>query len=199
MNGIEKILDKLLADSQTEVAALLAQAQAEADAIKARYTAQADQEQAAAKEKSLTASAERQDRLVRAAEMESRKMILAAKQAILDKAFSLAHHKLTNLPEADTIAFLSTLAARSALTGGESIVLNETDRAAIGAEVVAAANAKRAQADLPASLTLSEETADVTGGLLLRDRKSEVNCTFETLLRLSRDDLAGQAAALLFN
>ena len=61
------------------------------------------------------------------------------------------------------------------------------------------ANRLRTEAGKTGFLTLSGETADIDGGLLLRDTASEVNCTFETLLRLSREELAGQAAAILFD
>ena len=68
-----------------------------------------------------------------------------------------------------------------------------------GEKVVSEANRLRAEAGLPAKLTLSPETAEIDGGLFLRDKDSEVNCTLETLLRLGREELAGQAAALLFD
>lgn len=199
MNGIEKIIDKLQEEGRAEAEAILAKARAEAEAISARYARQAEQEKAAAEEKGRRAAAERQDRLIRAAEMESKKTILGAKQAILDKAFAQARETLLRLPEEEYIALLATLAAGSAGSGEEAVVLNKKDRAALGEKVVAEANRLRAQAGKTAALTLAEETENVDGGLLLRDRSSEVNCTFETLLRLSREDLAGQAASLLFD
>lgn len=199
MNGIEKIIDKLQEEGRAEAEAILAKARAEAEAISARYARQAEQEKAAAEEKGRRAAAERQDRLIRAAEMESKKTILGAKQAILDKAFAQARETLLRLPEEKYIALLATLAAGSAGSGEEAVVLNKKDRAALGEKVVAEANRLRAQAGKTAALTLAEETENVDGGLLLRDRSSEVNCTFETLLRLSREDLAGQAASLLFD
>ena len=198
MNGIDKILEKLQAESQGEVDAILAKAKAEADAITERYAAQARQEQEAAEEKGRTAAAERQDRLTRAAEMESRKMLLGAKQSVLDRAFLQAKETLLSLPREQYVGLLAALAAKSSLTGAESVVMNGKDRADVGQAVVDAANARRAEARLPASLTLSEETEDIEGGLLLRDTESEVNCTFDTLLHLGREELAGQAAALLF-
>ena len=198
MNGIEKILDKLQAEGQAEADAVLAKARAEAEAITARYAKQAEQEKAAAEEKGLKAAAERQDRLIRAAEMESKKTILGAKQAVLDRAFELAKESLLNLPKDRYISLLATLAASSS-SGAEALVLNEKDRSALGEKVVSEANRLRAEAGLPAKLTLSPETAEIDGGLFLRDKDSEVNCTLETLLRLGREELAGQAAALLFD
>ncbi len=199
MNGIEKILDKLQAEGKAEADAVLEKAKAEADAIRARYAKQAEQEKAAAEEKGVKAAAERQDRLIRAAEMESKKTILGAKQSVLDKAFAQARDSLLHLPEERYVTFLSILAASSAGSGSEVLVLNEKDRATIGEKITAEANRLRQEAGLPASLTLSPDTADIDGGLFLRDKDSEVNCTLETLLRLGREELAGQAAALLFD
>ena len=47
-------------------------------------------------------------------------------------------------------------------------------------------------------LTLAADTADIEGGLILRDGQVEVNCAFETQLRLLRESLAGQVAQILF-
>ena len=199
MNGIDKILDKLQAESQAETAAILEKARAEAEAIAARFARQAEQEKAAAEVKGRKAAEERQDRLIRAAEMESKKTILGAKQAVLDKAFAQARDKLLRLPEEEYVSLLARLAAGSSGTGTEAVVMNAKDRDALGEKTVAEANRLRAQAGLPASLTLSAETAEIDGGLFLRDQSSEVNCTFETLLRLGREELAGQAAAILFD
>ena len=199
MNGIDKILDKLQAESREETDAILDKAKAEAEAITARFAKQAEQEKAAAAEKGRKAAEERQDRLIRAAEMESKKTILGAKQAVLDKAFAQARDALLHLPEKDYVSLLAKLAAGSAGTGSESVVMNTKDRAALGEKVVAEANRLRSEAGLPAALSLSGETAVIDGGLFLRDRSSEVNCTFETLLRLGREELAGQAAAILFD
>jgi len=199
MNGIEKILDKLQAESRAETEAILSKAKAEADAIRERFAKQAEQEKITAEEKGRKAASERQDRLIRAAEMESKKTILGAKQAVLDKAFEQAREALLHLPDDRYIDLLAKLAASSAGSGAEALVLNAKDRAALGEKVVAQANHLLADAGRTGRLTLSEETADIDGGLFLRDQASEVNCTFETLLRLGREELAGQAAAILFD
>jgi len=51
---------------------------------------------------------------------------------------------------------------------------------------------------LHGGLTLSEETADIRGGLLLRQGNIEVNCAVETLMGLYRSSLATQVANILF-
>ena len=47
-------------------------------------------------------------------------------------------------------------------------------------------------------LTLSEETRPIRGGFILVDGPVEVNCSFESMLRLQREKLEKPAADLLF-
>ena len=66
------------------------------------------------------------------------------------------------------------------------------------------AAAKRANAMLKekgreAHLSVSSETADIPGGLILRHGDIEVNCAADTLVGLYRNRLAGQVAGILFN
>ncbi len=50
-----------------------------------------------------------------------------------------------------------------------------------------------------AMLTLAEETRPMDGGFILSGGAVEVNCTFDTLIRLQRGALAGQVAKVLFD
>ena len=47
-------------------------------------------------------------------------------------------------------------------------------------------------------LRLSEESLPIRGGFILKDKNVEVNCTFETLVRLQKAETAGAVAKTLF-
>ena len=47
-------------------------------------------------------------------------------------------------------------------------------------------------------LTLSDETAGIPGGFILRNGSIEVNCAYDTLIRLQKTETAGQVARQLF-
>ena len=47
-------------------------------------------------------------------------------------------------------------------------------------------------------LTLSEETRDLKGGFIMVDGDVEINCAFETQMRVLRESMASDVAALLF-
>ena len=49
-----------------------------------------------------------------------------------------------------------------------------------------------------AQLTLSQDTRNIQGGLILSDGEIEMNCTFETLVRLQREQLEREVARTLF-
>lgn len=228
MNGIEKITARIEQDAGAEIAGILKEAEEKAAAIRGQYEAQAKAEAAEAAESCKKAAVERMQRLEGAAEMESKKLILAAKQASIESAFAAAQKKLCSLPEAEYVELLAKLAVRSAKTGREEVIMSAKDQKAVGAKVVARANALLAKAAAPempselseskagsiltkvvtgasaliqgtAMLTLSQETREMEGGLTLKDGKVEINCAFETQLRMLRETMAADVAKTLFD
>ena len=77
----------------------------------------------------------------------------------------------------------------------EKLIFSPSDRARLGKAVVLAANERLGEG---AMLTLSEESRPMKGGFILQDGAVEVNCTFDTIVRLQREALAGQVASVLF-
>ena len=196
MDGIEKITGRINEDVQREIDALTADANREADEIAARYQAQARQESADIVERGRKAAAEREERLASVAQLEARKLELAAKQEMLQKAFDTALAYLLDLPEDKYVALLADLAVRAARTGSEQVILSQKDRTRFGKQAVTAANEKLGD---KGRLTLSQETRPIQGGLILSDGDVEVNCTFETLVRLQRGELDREVAKVLFD
>lgn len=227
MNGIEKITARIESDTKAEVAAILREGEAKAAAIRADYEAKAKAEAKAAEETGRQAAQRQAQRLEGAANMDAKKMLLAAKQSCLDEAFARAQKELVSLPEDKYADLLAAMAVKAAKTGREEIILSPRDHDRVGAQVVAKANAmlaKNAAPELPgevkaskagnliakvvtgasallqgtAMLTLSDETRDMEGGLTLKDGNVEVNCAFETQLRVLRENMAAEVAAILF-
>lgn len=196
MNGIEKLTRQISADAQAEIDAILAQAQAEADAVTADYAQRAQKAAAEALARGEAAAAQREERLISMADMEGRRSLLAAKQELLGRAFDRALEQLCALSDKDYADLLATLAVKAARTGKEKVILSQKDRSRIGKAAVTAANEKLGA---KGSLTLSEETRPIKGGLILSDGAVEVNCSFDTMLRMEREAMSGEAAAVLFS
>lgn len=195
MTGIEKITGRIQADSEAEVQAILAEAQSQADAVTARYQAQAEQVSRELLNRGKANAADREERLGSAAGMQARQLTLKARQEMLDAAFDLALEKLNSLPEDKEVALLAKLAASASSTGHEQVQLGKADSARIGAKVVKAANGLLGS---KGQLTLSPKAGAFQGGLVLSDGEVEVNCTYGTLVRLARSQMAGDVAKVLF-
>ena len=227
MNGIEKITQMIQSEAQTEIDGVLSAAREEAARITARYEAQAQAETAELTAKNEKAAAEREERLISVAQMEARKVTLAAKQEMVEKAYVLALEKLCALPDDQDTEILAALLVKASSTGREEVILSPEDRKRVGKAAVVKANeilAKAAAPELPkelteskvgavinkvaanvsaiakgtAMLTLSEETRPLRGGFILKDQMVEVICTFDTLVRLQKAETAGAVAQKLF-
>ena len=227
MNGIEKITARIETDMKAEIEAILKEGEEKAAALKAEYEAKAKAEAAVAAEAGRAAAESRKERLESAAKMDAKKALLAAKQECLDEAFAAAGKKLTSLSEAEYVDLLAKLVVRSSKTGHEELIFSAADKARVGAKVVNKANAMLATAAAPgrapevkeskvaamiakvvgganalvqgtAMLTLADETREMDGGVTLRDGNVEVNCAFETQLRVLRGSMAAEIAAILF-
>ena len=194
MKGTEKIIAHIGADAKTQADAILAQAEAKCAGIREGYEQQAKQAYAERIRAGVKANQDRLDSMERLAKMEGRKAILALKQDMVAESFDRACDQLVNLPTAEYGAFLAKLAVKASVTHDEEVVLNARDRKALGDKVIEAAN----KALGGGKLTLSKETGDFKGGLILRRGSIEANCTAELLVDLCREEMAAELAGVLF-
>lgn len=227
MNGLDQITQRIAADAQAQADGILAEARAQAGAIRSDYDRQVQALTQAALEKGRLDAAEQEQRLENLAALEGRKQILAAKQEMLSAAFDKALEQLLDLPEEEYVELLSDLCVKAAVTGREEVLFSQRDRDKVGKKVVARANEKLAKQVAPklpeelssstagaildkvvtvgsallsgtGMLTVAEETRPIQGGFILMSEGVEVNCAFETLVRLSRSQLEREVAAILF-
>ena len=193
MNGIERILQRIEAEAQAERDVILNAAREEAEQIRSRYQAQAEQEAAEQEAKRRRAAEEQEERLISVAQMEARKTLLAAKQSLVEQAYRQALEKLRSLSEAERVSVLADLLVRASSNGQEEVIVSPEDHAHVGRAAVEKANAASGL-----WLTLSEETRPIQGGFILKDGSIEMNCAFDTLVRLQRTETAGMVAKKLF-
>lgn len=194
MNGLEKIVARMEADTQAACDALAASAAENAAAILRNCQAQADAVTRDSAQRAEAQAAEHLEHLNGSSQLACRQRVLAAKQQLIDEAFARAAQALAALPQADYIDLLAALAAENG-SGDEELLLSAHDRETVGAAVVDAANAKRPGA----AFRLSDETRDTGGGLVLRRDRVELNCSFTEKLRQLRQEESSAVAKLLFD
>ena len=198
MKGTEKIIAHIEAEAKAEAQTVLAKAAEEVQQIRASYFKTALTEHKRLIDEGKAECEDLVARQKRMAEMEARKSVLALKQEMVAAVFEEARRELADLPGEEYVAFLAKMASEAASSGTEELLLNERDKAGCGKAVCKAANALLTAKGMHGGLTLSEDTADIAGGLILRQGGIEVNCAVDTLIEQQRGSLSAQVAAELF-
>ena len=193
MNGMEKITARMKEDAARSLSELNAQTEQELRRIREESAARAEKERETAGGHAHLAAQERYERLCSAAEMETRKLTLSAKQEVLAETYDRALEILCSMPREEYLSLLVHLLKAAGGKGDEKIALSAKDRYEMGETLV-----ERANKELNAHYTLAGEAADIRAGLVLISEECDVNCSFETLLALSREKTERGAAKLLF-
>lgn len=193
MNGMEKITARMKEDAARSLSELNAQTEQQLRRIREESAARAEKERETAGGHAHLAAQERYERLCSAAEMETRKLTLSAKQEVLAETYDRALEILCSMPREEYLSLLVHLLKAAGGKGDEKIALSAKDRDEMGETLV-----ERANKELNAHYTLAGEAADIRAGLVLISEECDVNCSFETLLALSREKTERGAAKLLF-
>ena len=195
MNGIDRIVERIISNIEQEISEINREAQSSADEIKAAYDEAIKKESDELRGRGVTAAEGRIERLAGVALLETKKLKLSVKQEMVGRAFDLALERLRNLPEQEYAALLASIAAKACRSGNEEILLPEEDRR-LGGEIVRQANLL-----IPGggSLSLGADSLQNRSGLILREGDIEINCTFESLLRRAKGEMATELAEMLFD
>jgi V/A-type H+-transporting ATPase subunit E len=198
MADITALAQRIRSRAEAEAEEVKAAARRQAEDLLARARARAEKEREAILARARTEAAERKRRLLAKAEMEARQEELRAKDELVDKAFELALKELRELPAAEYQALLRPLLVVAAETGEEEVIVAPHDRERLGPDFLARVNQELAARGKPGRLTLAAETRPLEGGFVLRSGGVENNYSFELILKLTRDELEQEVAAVLF-
>ena len=220
MQNLDKIIEKIKSEAAEKAEAVLRQSQEKCDAVirdaEERAAAVTDGAAARAKRESLATV----ERAYSAAEMKRREIMLAARVGMINRAFSEAERYLCELSDEDYCVFCGHLLAdaveerletvrRLRETYGDSddwcldftAVFNSADKESRAETVVKAAKAflKRKSASLgKTAISVSEDCADISGGLILRYGDIETNCSVSAVVAGEREKCEAKIAAVLF-
>ena len=222
MNGLEKITDKILAEAGAESQKILAEAEEESARIRATYA-----EKAQAIRLRVADEAEREgidlvSRSKNGAATQKRNALLRVRGELVDETFDMTLMMLKSqsgekytemLTGLLCAAFLEQMEAEitgRTLYGEEDaiaperyeVLFNSSDRDRYGAAVLAGARLKLAakvDAEKLEMLTLSDQTVNIDGGLILRCGEVESNCSLSLLFADLRRELEAEVSRALFD
>ena len=219
MTGLEKILERIEGEARERASAILQRSEEECTALARDYATRAEQTRARLEKEGLEAI----EATVNAARAQSEKthteILQATRRRLLDEAFERAKHQLCDTDFGKYRELLSALlvsalleqdrAERQSVAFGDEVeaferfevLFNANDRERFGEQVIADARRtveRRIGAEKAAKITLSEQTASIDGGLVLRFGDVELNCSLSILMADIRRDLEARVAEILF-
>ena len=186
MNDGKIIIDKIISDAEKVAAVTIAQAQKEVDAIlktaKDRAHKQLDQ-----LDRDAHSEADRvRSKEISAADMQAKKAILETKQEILAEIIAEAEQRLTTMEDAEYAKVIGGMLSRVDKSLGKEIIVSAKDSARL-ADVVK-----------ENGFLLSEKTADIKGGFIVKNGDVEYNYSFESIITVEKEAIRQAAAEILF-
>ncbi len=196
--GAERIIEHILNDAKAKAAEIKDEAARKTREImtEAQKEAARSQEQILARARDEAAETKR--RILGAAKLDARKEKLAAKQELIADAFRQSLEELCAVDDRSYSSILQRMFLAAAETGTEKVFLSERDRARIPGSFWEELNAALKKAGKKGELTLAEENREIQGGFILQSGGVEINCSFEALLDMQRDELEPEVAGILF-
>lgn len=187
--GREDIVNRILSDAEAEAENIVASAEARAKEILSEARARADRERAETEEECSARAKRIFDGKAAEARLDSAKILLAEKRRIIDVIYERALERLLALNERDSLRYLEGLLEDNAEEGDE-IILAENFAYDKGAKALAIVRERK--------LTFSNERAKISGGCILRGKKSDKDLSFSALLEADKEEHQAEIAAKLF-
>lgn len=196
--GADRIIQRVLDDARARADSIKAEAAEKAKAAESEARHKAERKKEHILEHARKTAAEHKGRIIGVTQLETRKSLLAAKQEMIDEAFQKALNELTGLDESTYLSVIRDLLLNTVETGTETVICSERDQQRLNSKFIDGVNKALADRGQTGELKLSDKTRAIKGGFVLHRGGLEINCSFESLLRMKRDELENEVAGLLF-
>lgn len=192
MNGKDTIIQSIKDTASAKSNDLIAQAQSEKDELVKKEVSALEVACA-----NLVSGANEQSKLiisrrVSVGKLEASKVMLSAKQDLIDTVYSQAKDKIVGLKDKEYCDFISGLLTKYA-EDGDSVIIASNDAKRVTASLIdSVAKAKKIK------LSLSKEQHACVGGIILSGSKYDKNLTLTAMLSQARTETESKTAQNLF-
>ncbi|MDQ2085125.1 V-type ATP synthase subunit E family protein [Herbivorax sp. ANBcel31] len=198
MSGVNKIKERILDEARLQAEETTKRAKKEASEIITDAKKEAEDKKNKIIENAKAEAVEVKKRLKAVAELEARKQKLQAKQEVVEEAFENTIKKLTQMPDEEYISIITDLIVGSVRNGTEEVVLSEKDKKRLPSDFTEKINKKLSSRNTSGKVTVSSETRNINGGFILKLGDIEVNNSFDSIIRMKRDEIETDVIKSLF-
>ncbi len=197
--SLNKIIEKINKDADTEAQHIIGQGQLEANEYMKRSLAELESHCGKLLAEGNAQAQQQKKQHIQIAALDARKQILKEKQALIAKVFSQALEKLINMDDAAYSSVISNMLVNYPLTGDEEIITSAAGKKRLGDNFIKRLNNYLISKGKTGNCKWSNEHRELKGGFVIRRGKVEVNCSFEALIKSKQDDLEQEIALILFS
>ncbi len=191
MDGYKNIIEKIRQDSQDEIAKEKQLSSEKIDEIE-KDTAKTI-ENISLKTQTIISQLEEEivSRRKTVAEIDTKKILLSAKQEILDDVFSTAKNALHNLPDTEYLKLIESMITKNA-TDGDTVAVFSADQKVVTKKFVADLSRKL-------GLNLGYEVIDGDdGGVILKNKNCDKNMSLSLEISEIKDEIESEIGKRLF-
>ncbi len=186
----QAIVEKIIADAETEAKAIIADAEKKAEATVAAANVRAERRRQGEKASADKKAESILEGKAATARLDSAKIMLGEKRAVIDEVYARALKAISQTGKAEALHLMERLLSEYAEEGDE-IVFAVNFLYAQEAEKLGVVKEKK--------LKISPKRADIDGGCLLIGKNSDKNLSFTALLSADREENQAAIAAQIFS
>jgi len=196
--SLEKILEKIIQDSDEEIRKIIDEAESRASQIIEEGKREAERVVGELTREGIENARKVGERIVTLASLESRKRILGEKQRILGEVYREVEKRIRNLNGRDYRELVKRIMLESCQSGEELVVVGKNDRKRINQKLINSVNAELVKVGKKGKLKFSSEPASIPDGFILKSGKIEISNSWENILRSLREKTEDEVIKLLF-
>lgn len=194
MAGLNKIIERIAQDSAAKCDGIIFDAQNEATKIKEAAIIKVNDDKNAIIDAANKEAKAIVDMAESGAQLEGKKVLLATRVEIIEKAIAMASEKLASMPEEEYFAAIYALVKNYAQAADGQMLLSKKDLGRLPSDFE-----KKINADLKGGkITVSKDPADISEGFILVYGDIEINCTFDALIADAKDDIKDELYNIIF-
>ncbi len=196
MTGLEKIVDQILAEANTQAEQIIGQAQDEAKKIAAESDAETEKSVQDIQKKSEAKVKTLEERMHSSNDLYLRTQTLASKQKVISDVIERAYQKVCGMDQTTYFGMLEKMIRKYALPQSGEIYFSKTDLENMPNGFYN--KIQEAATSAGGTLTLSDEGKDIENGFILVYGGIEQNCTIRAIFDASRDEMQDTVHAILY-
>lgn len=186
--AVEDIVKKIIKDSEGKAESILLEYKKQADDIKEEKKSLLKGTEEAEKKKIEQDADNHYKRLVQMAELQMRKEVLDLKQKLITDVFQKVEERIVSMPKDDYQSFIEKKIIEYIQTGREEVIISENDKNRITEDFIEKLNKKlKEKLREEGDLKLSDKSADIKAGFILKSEKIQYNSSLESMLRELRE------------